>query len=146
MTKLETIGDNYDKWMRSEDLLLWDFYSVTTKAYRDYENTPGVYYIKDKFHTSVWVGEADNLSYRLWYQVGGSDIVHNLTTREELIGFQWAFGDPERPRTVGRQPGYSGPVRGLAVSPSPHGVTARHGGRTAPPQHISSREHLISTD
>jgi hypothetical protein len=26
------------------------------------------------------LGEASNLSWRLWYQVDGSDIVHNLTT------------------------------------------------------------------
>src|ERR1700756_3724246 len=81
MTKLRTLADNYDKWMRSEDLSLWDFYDPkTTRAYRDYEHKPGVYYIKDKSHTSVWIGEASNLSWRLWYQVDGSDIVHNLTT------------------------------------------------------------------
>lgn len=42
--------------------------------------------------------------------------------REDLIGSQWAFGDPETLRSVGRQPGYSGPERGLVVSPSSYGV------------------------
>jgi hypothetical protein len=43
-------------------------------------------------------------------------------SREELIGSQRVFGDPETLRTLGRQVGYSGPERGLVVSPSPHGV------------------------
>lgn len=43
-------------------------------------------------------------------------------SREDLIGSQWAYGDPEGLRHIGRQVGYQGPERGLVVSPSMHGA------------------------